>query len=173
MLALNQVRIFAGSLFSPAELLFRRRIRTELPKVHKFGVEDEVRNRERKEKGRRGERGLYADCKRNAHESKMQEDDKVLLRQEEETKLSTTYKQSPFTVVQKNGNSCLVEAAGVQYRRNVIYLKTYLERDNVPQATSESSDTTETQGVTPGSPSQELGESDKFRPGVRSEEKLL
>ena len=55
----------------------------------------------------------------------------------------------------------------------MIYLKTYLERDNVPQATSESSDTTETQGVTPGSPSQELGESDKFRPGVRSEEKLL
>ena len=57
---------------------------------------------------------MYADCKRNAQESKIQEGDKVLLRQEKENKLSTTYKQSPFTVVQKNGNSVLVEADGVQ-----------------------------------------------------------
>ena len=29
----------------------------------------------------------------------------------------------PFTVVQKNGNSVLVEADGVQYRRNVTCVK--------------------------------------------------
>ena len=57
--------------------------------------------------------------------------------------------------------------------RNVIYLKTYFQRDNVHQAPTKSSDTTEAQGVTPGSPSQELRESDKLRPGVRREEKLL
>ena len=112
---------------------------------------------------------MYADCKRNAHESKIQGGDKVLFRKEKENKLSTTYKQSPFTVVQKNGNSVLVEADGVQYRRNVTYVK---KRDNVPQATSKSSDTTEAQGVTPGSPSQEFRESVKVPPGMRSGEKL-
>ena len=44
----------------------------------------------------------------------------MLLRQEKENKLSTTYKQSPFTVVRRNGNSVPIEADGVQYRRNVI-----------------------------------------------------
>ena len=141
---------------SPAELLFGRRIRTKLPQLQEFTVEDEVRDRdsERKEKGK-----VYADCKRNAQENKIQEGDKVLLRQEKENKLSTTYKQSRFT------------ADGVQYRRNVTHVKKYLERDNVPQATSKSSDTTE--AVTPSSPSLELRESVKDPAGMRSGENLL
>ena len=84
----------------------------------------------------------------------------------------TTYKQSPFTVVQKNGNSVLVEADGIQYRLNVTHVKKYLERDNVPQATSKSSDTTEAQRVIPGSPKQELRESVKVPPKMSSGEKL-
>ena len=73
---------------SPAELLFERRIRIKLPHLQEFSIEDEVRDRdsERKEKGK-----VYADCKRNARESEIQEGDKVLLRQEKETKLSTPY----------------------------------------------------------------------------------
>ena len=106
------------------------------------------------------ERGLQKKRARN-----VQEGDKVLLRQEKENKLSTTYKQSPFTVVQKDGNSVLVEADGAQYRRNVTHVKKYLERDNVPQATSKSSDTTD--AVTPSSPSPELRESVKVSPGMR------
>ena len=39
----------------------------------------------------------------------------MLLRQEKEDKLSTTYKKPPFTVVQENGNSVLVEADGVRW----------------------------------------------------------
>jgi len=154
---------------SPAELLCGRRIRTKLPQLQEFTVEDEVSDRasERKEK-----RKVYADCKRNAHESKIQRGDKVLLRQEKENKLSKTYKQSPFTVVQKNGNSVLVEVDGIQYRRNVTHVKKYLERDNVLQATSKSSDTTEAQGVTPGSPNQEFRESVKVPPGMSGGEKL-
>ena len=71
---------------SPAELLFGRRIRTKLPHLQEFSVEDEVRDRdsERKSKGQ-----MYADCKRNACESEIREGDKVLLRQEKENKLST------------------------------------------------------------------------------------
>ena len=53
---------------SPAEILFRRRIRTKLPRLQEFGIEDEVRDRdsERKAKGK-----VYVECKRNARESEI------------------------------------------------------------------------------------------------------
>ena len=88
---------------------------------------------------------MYADGKRNAQESKIQEGVKVLLRQEKKTNCQRHINNPPFTVVQKDGNSVLVEADGVQYRRNVTHVKKYLKHDNVPQATSKSSDTTEAQ----------------------------
>ena len=79
---------------SLAELLFRRRIRTRPPHLQESDIEDEVRDRdsERKAKGK-----VYAECQRNARESEIREGDKVLLRQEKENKLSTPYRQSPFT----------------------------------------------------------------------------
>ena len=108
---------------SPTELLFGRRIRTKLPHLQEFSIEDEVRDcdSERKEKGK-----VYADCQRNACEIEIR-GDKVLLRQEKENKLSMPYKQSPFTVIHKNGNSVLVEADGVQYPRNVTHVQKYFE----------------------------------------------
>ena len=45
--------------------------------------------------------------------------------------LSTPFKQVPFTIVQKNGNSVPVEADGVQFRRNVTHVKRYLEREDL------------------------------------------
>ena len=62
---------------SPAEVLFRRRIRTKLPHLQEFGIEDEVRDRdsERKAKGK-----VYAECQRNARESEIRGGDKVILR---------------------------------------------------------------------------------------------
>ena len=51
-------------------------------------------------------------------------------------KKTNCQRHSPFTVVQKNLNSVLVEADGAQYCRNVTHVKKNLERDNVPQATS-------------------------------------
>ena len=53
----------------------------------------------------------------------------------------------------------------------MTHVKKYLERDNVPQATSKSSDTTE--AVTPSSPGLELRESVKDPPGMRRGENLL
>ncbi|KAL9968146.1 hypothetical protein ACROYT_G026481 [Oculina patagonica] len=99
---------------SPAELLFGRRIRTKLPQLQEFSIEDEVRD-----------------------------------------------------LVQKNGNSVLVEADGVQYRRNVTHVKKYLERDNdVLPATSKSS---EAQRATQTSPSREFSE--PVPSGTTSEDK--
>ena len=82
---------------SPAELLFGRNIGTKTPQLQEFTCDDDVRDRdsERKEKGK-----MYADCKRNACENDIQKGDKVLLWQERDNKLSTLFKQLPFTVVQ-------------------------------------------------------------------------
>ena len=102
---------------------------------------------------------MYADCQRNARESEIREGDKVLLRQEKENKLSTPYKQSPFTVIQKNGNSVLVEADGVECRRNVTYVNKYFERDfDVLPATSKSTDDSEAQRATQSLSNQESRE---------------
>ena len=72
---------------SPAELLSGGRFMTKLPNLQEFSIEDEVRDRdsERNEKGK-----VYADCQRNGSESEIRARfEKVLLRQEKESKLST------------------------------------------------------------------------------------
>ena len=95
----------------------------------------------------------HADCQRNARESEIQEGDKVLLRQEKENKLSTPYKQSPFTVIQKNGNSVLVEAHGW----NVTHEKKYFERDHdaLPATSKSTADNSEDQSATQSLSNQE------------------
>ena len=141
---------------SPAELLFRRRIRTKLPHLQEFSIENEVRDldNDRKEKAK-----VYADCQRKARESDIREGDKVLLRQKKENKLSTPYKQSPFTVIQQNGSNVLVLADGVQYRRNVTHVKEYFEGDyDVLPATGKSADDSEAQRATQSLSNQESRE---------------
>ena len=83
---------------SPAELLFRRCIRTKLPQLQEFSVEDKVRDcdSERKQKEK-----VYADCKRNVQESNIQEGDKVWLRQQKENKLSTTKTISTYICLEE------------------------------------------------------------------------
>ena len=102
---------------------------------------------------------MYADCQRNALEREIREGNKVLLRQEKENKLSTPYKQCPLTANQKNGNSVLVDADCVQYRRNVTHVKKYFERDYaVLPATSKSTDDSEAQRATQSLSNQESRE---------------
>ena len=102
---------------SPAELLFHRKLRTRIPGIEEFPVDDqEVRDRdsEAKEKGK-----LYADEKRCARESDVKEGDMVLLRQERKHKLTPTFRMEPYRVLDKSGNSVVVESpGGVQYKRN-------------------------------------------------------
>ena len=114
---------------SPAELLFRRKLRTRIPGIEEFPVDDqEVRDRdsEAKEKGK-----LYADEKRCARESDVKEGDKVLLRQDRKNKLTPTFRPEPYHVLDKTGNSVVVESPdGVQYKRNSTHVKKFLERSN-------------------------------------------
>ena len=52
------------------------------------------------------------------------------MKQDRENKMSTPFNPSPFKVVERTGNSVLVESdQGVQSGRNVTHLKKFYERD--------------------------------------------
>ena len=116
---------------SPAELLFRKKLQTRIPGIEEFPVDDqEVRDKdsEAKEKGK-----LYADEKRCANKSDVKEVDSVLLRQDLKNKLMPTFRPEPYRVLDKSGNSVVVESPdGVQYKRNSTHVKKFLEQSNVP-----------------------------------------
>ncbi|KAK3093815.1 hypothetical protein FSP39_020533 [Pinctada imbricata] len=111
---------------SPSKLLFGREMRTKLPNLWEFSIDDvEVRDRdrERKEKSK-----VYADQRRNAQESDLKECDRVLVRQEKENKLSTPFNPNPMTVVERNGNAVLIESdQGAHYKRNITHVKKFNE----------------------------------------------
>ena len=53
------------------------------------------------------------------------------MKQNLENKFSTQFKPQPYTVLNKTGNSVLVQSdQGVKYRRNVTHLKKFHERKN-------------------------------------------
>lgn len=108
----------------PSELMFGRRIRTKLPSVPSAAIEDgEVRDRDRaeKEKGRE-----YADNKRRAKPSNIQEGDQVLVKQtKKKNKLSTDFANEQFEVVQKKGTDVTLQSSssGKIIRRSAAHLK--------------------------------------------------
>jgi hypothetical protein len=113
----------------PAELMFKRKLRlrlkTKLPELREnVRLDEEMRDKEKKEKG-------YADKRRNAKESNLSEGDKVLLRQQRINKWTTAFESQPYQVIDKHGNSVLVESPeGVQYKRNTTHVKPFQERES-------------------------------------------
>ena len=109
---------------SPAELLFRRKLRTKLPELGNTNINDfKVRDRdgEHKEKGK-----MYADEKRKAVPSTLKTGDQVFMKQDRENELSTTFNPKLLTVLDKLGNSLLLESdQDVAYKRNITHAKKY------------------------------------------------
>ena len=65
---------------------------------------------------------------RNARYSEVLPGDKVLVQQERKNKLTTLFEPSPYTVVNKHGNSFIVQSpGGAQYSRNTSHVKKLLE----------------------------------------------
>ena len=119
---------------SPAELLFGRKIRTKLPELSDVHVEQGVRDRDSEQKSKSK---MYADTERGARYSKVLPGDRVLVQQERKDKLSTRFNPSPYTVVNKHGNSLIVQSQEeVQYSRNTSHVKKLL-RNNVTPSTQE------------------------------------
>jgi hypothetical protein len=111
----------------PAELMFKRKLRTKLPELRvnvrldeEMSDKDRDKDREKKEKIQ-----SYADEGRKAKERNLSERDKVLLRQQRINKWTTAFISQPYQVIGKHGNSVLVESPeGDQYERNTTHAKT-------------------------------------------------
>ncbi|CAK8685732.1 unnamed protein product [Clavelina lepadiformis] len=129
---------------SPAELLFKRKIRTKLPEFDLPCFDDlqfaRDHDAEFKQKGKD-----YAGLRRSAGHSDVKPGDTVLLKQNvPRDKLSTTFHKEPFVVVEKHGNSVVVDNTGVQYKRNVTHVKKF-NSDNNDAIDCDKGETPETQ----------------------------
>ncbi|XP_055623377.1 uncharacterized protein K02A2.6-like [Toxorhynchites rutilus septentrionalis] len=86
---------------SPAEIMFGRRIKSKLPTISTFQEEAEVRENDAiiKQKGKE-----YADRRRGAKESEIEEGDEVLVkRMRKSNKLDTDFANEEFVVCHKKG----------------------------------------------------------------------
>lgn len=73
----------------------------------------------------------YADTKRSAEHSIIQEGDEILLKQTRENKLDTNFEPTPYNVVQKDGNALLLEnEEGVRKMRNVVHVKKLVKQSS-------------------------------------------
>lgn len=108
---------------SPGEIMFGRCIKSRLPTVSSFQEDEGVRDRDMlmKEKGK-----LYADKRRSAMESSIEEGDHVLVkRMKKSNKLNTDFSNEEFIVCHKTGTDTLIQSkeTGKQYRRSSAHLK--------------------------------------------------
>ena len=79
---------------------------------------------------------LYADKKRHVEHSDLVPGDRVLLKQEKQNKLSTSFAPEPYDVVSRNGSSTLIKSPeGVQLKRNTAHLKKSEEPLPMPSQT--------------------------------------
>ena len=89
-------------------------MRTKLPELREEVMASDVRDRDSRMKAKAK---VYADKKRNAKESDISPGDKVLVKLERENKLSTPFAPEPHEVVNKTGNSVVIESPdGVQLK---------------------------------------------------------
>lgn len=117
--------------YSPAELLFQRKLRTKMPQLNpKINDHDqEVRDRDNEQKGLSK---FYADRRRNAQTTDIVPGDKVLIKRDKHTgKLDTHFHSQPFDVIEKTGSKVTVQSPeGVKYARNSSHLKKFLSRQS-------------------------------------------
>ena len=105
---------------SPAELLFRRKLKTKMPElvdleeeeieVSDQGVHD--RDTQRKQTGKD-----YADKRFHARDRNVREGDTVLLEKTKENKLSSCYEKEPYELMSRYGDQVILRSPqGVQYK---------------------------------------------------------
>ena len=88
----------------PAEMLFRRKLRTKLPELREVAkLDEEVRDRERDKKSKMKE---HADRARNAEENSLMAGDKVLFKQQRLNKWTTPFESQPYELIDKMWKQC-------------------------------------------------------------------
>ncbi|XP_052809099.1 uncharacterized protein K02A2.6-like [Mya arenaria] len=105
--------------FTPYRLMFQREPNTKLPKVYENSsepkVDEVVRQRDERSKS---ESKSYSDTRHNAVKYNINVGDKVLLENENKTKLSPKYIPSPYTVKGKKGAMITAENENHEVTRN-------------------------------------------------------
>jgi len=88
---------------TPAELLFKRKLRTKLPEIEqKENLDEEVKEKDAWEKLKGKD---YYDRKNRDKESDLDIGDKVLVRREKKNKLSTEFNPKRFEIMERKGNN--------------------------------------------------------------------
>ena len=119
---------------SPAELLFKRKIRGKLPDITTPQRDLEVRDTDAE---RKGKSKLYTDNKNRAKPSDVSVGDQVLLKQDKTDKFTTTFNKTPHKIISKDGNNVVVQSpSGATYSRNTTFVKKYYTEDPTPQSSS-------------------------------------
>ena len=105
-------------------MLFGRKICTKLPELSDVRVQQKcVIGTMNKSKSK-----AYADMQRNARYLEVLSGDPVLVQKERKNKLTTRFEPSLYTMVNKHGNSLIVQSsAGAQYSHNTSHVKKLLE----------------------------------------------
>ncbi|XP_067937160.1 uncharacterized protein [Watersipora subatra] len=108
----------------PAELLYRRTIRTKMPRFKTYAGDQAVRDSDEEYKAKSK---LYFDQKNSADFASIIPGDTVLMRREVQNKVDTPFQNTPVTVVEKNQNQVPVECpGGHMLKRNVTCFKPYV-----------------------------------------------
>ena len=112
---------------SPAELLYQRPLRTEVPRVSsqtkRVTFQDQVMLAKRRDERLKGYMKELADKRNNAKVSELQVGDTVLVKQPKEDKLTPYYRPVPYQVTKKKGNMVTVAHDGHTITRNSSHMK--------------------------------------------------
>ncbi|XP_062576186.1 uncharacterized protein K02A2.6-like [Saccostrea cucullata] len=128
----------------PAELVFRRKLRTKLPQVENLQEHDYDEGVRDKDAYSKYRNKLYIDEKRGAVDCDLELGDSVLLKKAVKDKMDTPYHAVPYQLVQKTGNSCVVKSPeGVLVKRNSEFVKKYQEPESVSDIPESLSDLSE------------------------------
>lgn len=129
---------------SPAQLLFGRATRIKIPSISEQIIQypdhSEVRDKDTSFKSKTKE---YADKRRRAKTSNINEGDTVLVKSErKENKLSAPYKNELYTVIRKHQGDVILtsNSTGKTIRRHIAHLKLYSPKLELPQLTPSSSE---------------------------------
>lgn len=151
---------------TPAQMMFGRNIRDQIPNIHQPREIDEETadiDKEKKEKER-----AYADVRRNAKESSIGKGDNVLVKRMIKTnKLSSNFEPGTYKVLERKGGEVIVaaEESGKQYRRHVSHLQKICEG---AQATKDDDGNSSAKSKGKSTSSEEIKQPKAIQPHKRS-----
>ena len=113
--------------YSPAELLFGRRIKTKLPQIAKRQETDDLHRMRKQHDAKKMAQKHYFDKRYHAKEKTLRPGDKVLLKQKKST-TNAPYNPKPYKVVEIDGNRATINDGERQRVRDKNKLKFIPER---------------------------------------------